>query len=144
MKKIFMSILACGLLTIGLCGCGPSNTPEDVAEAAAKAMISNDFDKFVDYVYVKEGTSEEEENRARNSCRPCSRLKQATKSQNILTARSLTVSSMMVATGQRLKWNSPSKTVQPRPIRCLSEKARMASGALSCTKRFWRVCRTHS
>ena len=61
MKKIFMSILACGLLTIGLCGCGPSNTPEDVAEAAAKAMISNDFDKFVDYVYVKEGTSEEEE-----------------------------------------------------------------------------------
>ena len=31
------------------------------AEAAAKAMISNDFDKFVDYVYVKEGTSEEEE-----------------------------------------------------------------------------------
>ena len=22
MKKIFMSILACGLLTIGLCGCG--------------------------------------------------------------------------------------------------------------------------
>lgn len=61
MKKIFMSILACGLLTIGLCGCGPSNTPEDVAEAAAKAMISNDFDKFVGYVYVKEGTSEEEE-----------------------------------------------------------------------------------
>ena len=61
MKKIFMSILACGLLTIGLCGCGPSNTPEDIAEAAAKAMISNDFDKFVDYVYVKEGTSEEEE-----------------------------------------------------------------------------------
>ena len=61
MKKIFMSILACGLLTIGLCGCGPSNTPEDVAEAAAKAMISNDFDKFVDYVYVKEGTSDEEE-----------------------------------------------------------------------------------
>ena len=61
MKKIFMRILACGLLTIGLCGCGPSNTPEDVAEAAAKAMISNDFDKFVDYVYVKEGTSEEEE-----------------------------------------------------------------------------------
>ncbi len=56
-----MSILACGLLTIGLCGCGPSNTPEDVAEAAAKAMISNDFDKFVDYVYVKEGTSDEEE-----------------------------------------------------------------------------------
>ena len=61
MKKIFMSILACGLLTIGLCGCGPSNTPEDIAEAAAKAMISNDFDKFVDYVYVKEGTSDEEE-----------------------------------------------------------------------------------
>lgn len=61
MKKIFMSILAYGLLTIGLCGCGPSNTPEDIAEAAAKAMISNDFDKFVDYVYVKEGTSEEEE-----------------------------------------------------------------------------------
>lgn len=61
MKKIFMSILACGLLTIGLCGCGPSNTPEDVAEAAAKAMISNDFDKFVDYIYVKEGTSDEEE-----------------------------------------------------------------------------------
>ena len=24
-------------------------------------MISNDFDKFVDYVYVKKGTSEEEE-----------------------------------------------------------------------------------
>lgn len=61
MKKIFMSILACGLLTIGLCGCGPSNTPEDVAEAAAKAVISNDYDKFVDYVYVKEGTSDEEE-----------------------------------------------------------------------------------
>ena len=61
MKKIFMSILACGLLTIGLCGCGPSNTPEDIAEAAAKAMISNDFDKFVDYIYVKEGTSDEEE-----------------------------------------------------------------------------------
>ena len=61
MKKIFISILACGLLTIGLCGCGPSNTPEDVAEAAAKAMISNDFDKFVDYIYVKEGTSDEEE-----------------------------------------------------------------------------------
>ena len=60
MKKIFMSILACGLLTIGLCGCGPSNTPEDVAEAAAKAVISNDFDKFVDYVYVKEGTSKEQ------------------------------------------------------------------------------------
>lgn len=56
-----MSILACGLLTIGLCGCGPSNTPEDVAEAAAKAVISNDYDKFVDYVYVKEGTSDEEE-----------------------------------------------------------------------------------
>ena len=135
MKKIFMSILACGLLTIGLCGCGPSNTPEDVAEAAAKAMISNDFDKFVDYVYVKEGTSEEEEKQGKE---------QATKSQNIPTARSLTVSSMMVATGQRLKWNSPSKTVQPRPTRCLSEKARMASGALFCTKRFWRVCRTHS
>lgn len=61
MKKISMSILACGLLTIGLCGCGPSNTPEDVAEAAAKAVISNDYDKFVDYVYVKEGTSDEEE-----------------------------------------------------------------------------------
>lgn len=61
MKIIFMSILACGLLTIGLCGCGPSNTPGDVAEAAAKAVISNDFDKFVDYVYVKEGTSDEEE-----------------------------------------------------------------------------------
>lgn len=61
MKKIFMSILACGLLAIGLCGCGPSNTPEDVAEAAAKAVISNDYDKFVDYVYVKEGTSDEEE-----------------------------------------------------------------------------------
>ena len=61
MKKIFMSILACGLLTIGLCGCGPSNTPEDIAEVAAKAMISNDFDKFVDYIYVKEGTSDEEE-----------------------------------------------------------------------------------
>ena len=61
MKKIFMSILACGLLTIGLCGCGPSNTPEDIAEAAAKAVISNDYDKFVDYIYVKEGTSDEEE-----------------------------------------------------------------------------------
>ena len=61
MKKIFMSILACGLLTIGLCGCGPSNTPEDIAEAAAKTMISNDFDKFVDYIYVKEGTSDEDE-----------------------------------------------------------------------------------
>ena len=61
MKKIFMSILACGLLTIGLCGCVPSNTPEDIAEVAAKAMISNDFDKFVDYIYVKEGTSDEEE-----------------------------------------------------------------------------------
>ena len=24
-------------------------------------MISNDFDKFVDYIYVKEGTSDEEE-----------------------------------------------------------------------------------
>ena len=56
-----MSILACGLLTIGLCGCGPSNTPEDIAEAAAKAVISNDYDKFVDYIYVKEGTSDEEE-----------------------------------------------------------------------------------
>ena len=61
MKKIFMSILACGLLTIGLCGCGPSNTPEDIAEAAAKAVISNDYDKFVDYIYVKEGTSDEDE-----------------------------------------------------------------------------------
>lgn len=61
MKKIFMSILACGLFTIGLCGCGPSNTPEGVAEAAVKAMVSNDVDKFVDYVYVKEDVSDAEE-----------------------------------------------------------------------------------
>ena len=140
MKKIFMSILACGLLTIGLCGCGPSNTPEDVAEAAAKAMISNDFDKFVDYVYVKEGTSDEEEKQGKEQLSAMLKAKTGNEDQKYTDCKVLNCE--LNDGGDRAKWNSPSKTVQPRPTRCLSEKARMASGALSCTKRFWRVYNT--
>lgn len=60
MKKLF-SLMALAAIFLALTACTGSSTPSGVFEQAIKAAQAKDFKKFAEYVYVGDGTPEEQQ-----------------------------------------------------------------------------------
>lgn len=52
--KNLMKIAALAIVAVLMCACGGSNTPSGVAEKAVKCLQNEDYEGYVDLVYVQE------------------------------------------------------------------------------------------